>query len=105
MTYFINIIPVKPNPKIQSFWGKVICYFLLFFSVCMLADEDSKMAIESRIQEIMKDMTIEQKVGQMVQGEIKWIKPGDVSNHHLGSILNGGGSHPNRNKNLSLIHI
>ena len=94
MTYFVDTIPVKPKSRIQSFGEKVICYFLLFFSVCTLADEDSKMAIESRIQEIMKDMTIEQKVGQMVQGEIKWIKPGDVSNYHLGSILN-----------LSLIHI
>ena len=102
MTYFVDIIPVKPKPRIQSFGEKVICYFLLFFSVCTLADEDSKMTIESRIQEIMKDMTIEQKVGQMVQGEIKWIKPGDVSNYHLGSILNGGGSHPNRNKNADI---
>ena len=53
MTYFVDIIPVKPKSRIQSFGEKVICYFLLFCSVCTLGDEDSKLAIESRIQEIM----------------------------------------------------
>jgi beta-glucosidase len=50
----------------------------------------------------MKDLTLEQKVGQMVQGEIKWVKPSDVTKYHLGSILNGGGSFPNKNKNSTM---
>ena len=58
--------------------------------------------VELRIQEIMKDLTLEQKVGQMVQGEIKWVKPSDVTKYHLGSILNGGGSFPNKNKNSTM---
>ena len=58
--------------------------------------------VEQRIQEIMKDLTLEQKVGQMVQGEIKWVKPRDVTKYHLGSILNGGGSFPNKNKNSTM---
>jgi beta-glucosidase len=58
--------------------------------------------VELRIQEIMKDLTLEQKVGQMVQGEIKWVKPRDVTKYYLGSILNGGGSFPNKNKNSTM---
>ncbi|MDG1749846.1 MAG: glycoside hydrolase family 3 N-terminal domain-containing protein [Porticoccaceae bacterium] len=58
--------------------------------------------VELRIQEIMKDLTLEQKVGQMVQGEIKWVTPSDVTKYHLGSILNGGGSFPNKNKNSTM---
>ena len=102
MTYFVEIMPVKSSQRIESFREDSLLFSVIFQYLHKLADEDSKMAIESRIQEIMKDMTIEQKVGQMVQGEIKWIKPGDVSRYHLGSILNGGGSHPNRNKNADV---
>jgi beta-glucosidase len=38
----------------------------------------------------------------MVQGEIKWVKPRDVTKYYLGSILNGGGSFPNKNKNSTM---
>ena len=43
-------------------------------------------------------MTIEQKVGQMIQGEIRDVTPEDVRVYGLGSVLNGGGSFPQENK-------
>lgn len=58
--------------------------------------------IEAQVASILKDMTLEQKVGQMVQGEIKEVTPEDVTRYHLGSILNGGGSFPNREKNSTM---
>ena len=56
---------------------------------------------ESRIAELLSEMTLEEKLGQMVQAEIKHASPGDVRRFHLGSVLNGGGSWPNGNVNSS----
>ena len=81
---------------------------LMLLTLCLvegIANASEKIKedpVELRIQEIMKDLTLEQKVGQMVQGEIKWVKPSDVTKYHLGSILNGGGSFPNKNKNSTM---
>jgi beta-glucosidase len=51
-------------------------------------------AIEARIKSIMGKMSLEQKVGQIVQGDLGSIQPEDVARYHLGSVLNGGGSDP-----------
>jgi beta-glucosidase len=55
-------------------------------------------AIEAAIADLLAKMTLEQKVGQMVQAEIKAIKPEEVKQYHIGSVLNGGGSWPNNSK-------
>ncbi len=47
-------------------------------------------------------MTLEQKVGQMVQAEIRDVTPEDVRKYRLGSILNGGGAFPNNNKHAAV---
>ncbi|MFZ6731104.1 glycoside hydrolase family 3 protein [Undibacterium sp. Ji42W] len=54
-------------------------------------------AIETKVAAIVKGMTLEQKIGQMTQPEIKAITPDDVRRYYLGSVLNGGGSWPDRN--------
>lgn len=54
--------------------------------------------IEKKIKDLVNQMTLAEKVGQMVQGEIKNVTPEDVKKYHLGSVLNGGGSFPNNNK-------
>lgn len=59
-------------------------------------------ALEKKIQKILSSMTLEQKVAQMVQAEIKSATPADVKKYHLGSILNGGGSFPGNNKYASV---
>ncbi|MCJ8313334.1 MAG: hypothetical protein HRU38_12820 [Saccharospirillaceae bacterium] len=43
------------------------------------------------IDEIIAAMTLEEKIGQMVQGEVRSIAVGDIKKYHLGSVLNGGG--------------
>ena len=50
--------------------------------------------IESKIDDWLEKMSVEQKVGQMIQAEIKSISPDDAAKYHIGSILNGGGSWP-----------
>ena len=51
-------------------------------------------AIEARITRLMARMSLEQKVGQVVQGDIASITPDDVRKYHLGSVFNGGNSDP-----------
>jgi len=50
--------------------------------------------VESKIDALLAKMSLEQKVGQMIQAEIKSISPDDAAKYHIGSILNGGGSWP-----------
>ena len=42
-------------------------------------------------------MTLEQKVGQITQAEIRSITPDEVRRYYIGSILNGGGAWPSMN--------
>lgn len=51
-------------------------------------------ALEARIDTLMAQMNTAQKVGQMIQPEIKSISPDDVAKYNIGSVLNGGGSWP-----------
>ena len=59
-------------------------------------------AVEARIDELLARMTLEEKIGQLIQPEIKQVTPEDVKKYHLGSVLNGGGSTPGNNKYASL---
>ncbi|GAA2882089.1 exo 1,3/1,4-beta-D-glucan glucohydrolase [Streptosporangium fragile] len=53
---------------------------------------------EKRIARIVAGMTLAEKVGQMTQPEIAAITPAEVGQYFIGSVLNGGGSWPGRDK-------
>ncbi len=53
-------------------------------------------ALEAHAAELLARMSIKEKVGQLVQAEIQQVRPRDVKNYHLGSVLSGGGSWPGR---------
>ena len=55
-------------------------------------------AIEQKIDQLLAQMSVEEKVGQMMQPEIRHLTPQDVKDYHIGSVLNGGGSVPNNNR-------
>src|SRR5581483_4758119 len=55
-------------------------------------------ALEARITAILAGMTLEQKVGQLIQPDIASITPEDLRHFDFGSILNGGNSSPNGNE-------
>jgi len=59
-------------------------------------------AVEKRVATILAGMSVEQKVGQMIQPEIKFVSPSDVKKYHIGSILNGGGSFPGERKDSAI---
>jgi beta-glucosidase len=50
--------------------------------------------VEKRIADLIARMTVEEKVGQVIQADIASVTPDDVRNYHLGSVLNGGNSGP-----------
>ena len=50
--------------------------------------------IEAKVQAMLSQMSVEQKVGQIIQAEVKHISPEDAGKYHIGSVLNGGGSWP-----------
>lgn len=52
---------------------------------------------EARVRALLARMTVEQKVGQIIQADIGSVTPQDVREYHLGSVLNGGNSGPGGN--------
>jgi beta-glucosidase len=55
-------------------------------------------ALEAKVAAIVAGMTLQQKIGQMTQPEIKNVTPAQVTQFYIGSVLNGGGSWPQGNK-------
>ncbi len=51
-------------------------------------------SIEAQIDEIMPKLTIEQKVGQVIQADNGSVTPEEVKKYRLGSVLSGGNSAP-----------
>ena len=81
-----NTIPAQIQPAARAnsaLWPKA-------HSPSAITDPDT----EARISDIIARMTIEQKVGQMIQADISAIKPADLHRYPLGSILAGGNSGP-----------
>jgi beta-glucosidase len=74
--------------------------FFIFPLILSCGDNQSlpEQQIETRVQAILANMTLEQKVGQMIQAEIEYVTPEDVKTYYIGSVLNGGGSFPNESK-------
>ena len=51
-------------------------------------------AVEARIVKLLSELTVEQKVGQIIQADIGSVTPAEVKQYRLGTILNGGSSGP-----------
>lgn len=65
----------------------------------VIKSPDYEAEVEAKVEALLGQMTLEQKVGQILQPEIQSIKPHEVKEYHIGSVLNGGGSMPNRIEN------
>ena len=50
--------------------------------------------IEAQIDELLPKLTLEQKVGQVIQADNGSVTPEDVKKYRLGSVLSGGNSAP-----------
>ena len=77
---------------------------LLFaFSSCTINGKhdlasDNSAQIESKIDSIIDLMTVEEKIGQMTQIDQQFLDTiQDIADYGIGSLLSGGGSHPDTN--------
>jgi len=55
-------------------------------------------ALEQRVKSLLARMSVEDKVGQIIQADIASVTPADVRKFRLGSILAGGNSKPGGGK-------
>ena len=80
-------VPVTPTPPdIATEWPPV---------QSVIAKDE---AVEARVNALVGAMSLEEKVGQILQVEISAVTPAEVKQYHLGSVLNGGGSWPRGKK-------
>lgn len=72
----------------------VLCLFANFTEAGYLKYKDPKQPLGVRIKDLMGRMTLEEKIGQMIQIG-REVATSDVMNKHfIGSVLSGGGSVP-----------
>jgi len=50
--------------------------------------------VEKSVEQLLGSLTLEEKVGQLIQADIDSIKPADLARYPLGSILAGGNAAP-----------
>jgi beta-glucosidase len=63
------------------------------------SDVKKEANVEQRVANLLATMTLQQKVAQMIQPEIRDITIENMRKYGFGSYLNGGGGFPNNNKN------
>ena len=56
----------------------------------------------AKVEAILNKMTLREKVGQIIMPDIDAVTPELAKKYKLGSILNGGGRYPNKNKFSSI---
>jgi beta-glucosidase len=66
-----------------------------------LTPVESDPRIEAFISQLLSQMSLEEKVGQMIQADIASITPAQLAQYKLGSILAGGNAAPNNNPRTS----
>jgi len=59
--------------------------------------QNPTLSTEERVADLLSEMTLAEKAGQMVQGSLDHVVNYDMSLLGLGSVLSGGGGHPGSN--------
>ncbi|XP_073291913.1 uncharacterized protein [Primulina huaijiensis] len=71
-----------------------LCFFASFTEAGYLKYKDPKQPLGVRIKDLMGRMTLEEKIGQMIQIGREVATPDVMNKHFIGSVLSGGGSVP-----------
>lgn len=59
---------------------------------------DSTQSVEARVNDLLSRMTLDEKIGQMIQAERQAFSDiNDITTYYVGSLLSGGGSAPTPN--------
>lgn len=80
----------------------IICFLILTVGISFVvgqADQLTADQIDAKVAELVKSMTLEEKVGQIAQVDKRYLKkPSHIKDYYLGSMLSGGGSTPEVNE-------
>ena len=82
--------PAKSESEVNAIWPKL--------DIAIKPDA----AVEEKVKSLLADMTLEQKVAQVIQPEIRDISMEDMRRYGFGSYLNGGGAYPDNNKHATV---
>ncbi len=59
--------------------------------------DDPTLSISERVEDLLKRMTLEEKIGQMAQVEKNSVRSTQIPEDKIGSVLSGGGGNPQPN--------
>ena len=91
------------NIKFSVHFGLASCFIFILMGCNQQKNNDLwpiidplplSIDIESQIDEMLPKLTLEQKVGQVIQGDSDSVTPEEVKEYRLGSVLSGGNSAP-----------
>jgi len=87
---------MKKQSKLINFIGVILAFFLitaLALPVLTGTDESAELSAEEKAEILIKDMTIEQKIGQMLFCEFRWNALGKVTkiDNNIKKIINDYG--------------
>jgi hypothetical protein len=113
LCYVYNIckeIFKKQVGKMKKLIAGLLCFVLFFGLVaCPFKHQlpvsedylDSSLSIDERLDNLLSQMTLDEKAGQMAQGDQVNVSTQDMKELGLGSILSGGGSIPNNENTIA----
>ena len=61
------------------------------------AEDASRSETDQFVERLLRQLSLEEKIGQMIQADIASISPADLRHYKLGSILAGGNAAPGNN--------
>lgn len=64
----------------------------------MVSAREPDPVLENKIETILAQMTLEEKLGQMLQAEVQQLSPQDIKTYKIGSALNGAGVWPGKDR-------
>ncbi len=81
----------------------IICLGLVLTACQIMPSAKPKplSSYDSQVRELLARMTLEEKIGQMIQLDQEFLKdPQDIETYFIGSVLSGGGSDPKAGNSL-----
>lgn len=78
----------------------ILSVFCLFFSLVINGQtyKNKSASVHDRVEDLLSQMTLEEKIGQMTQAErAAVINNDDIKTYFIGSVISGGGSSPANN--------
>ena len=69
--------------------------------IAVPGDAERGRDVEAEVEQILAAMTLEEKVGQILQPQIGNITPAEVAAYNIGSVFNGGDRRPNNDPRAS----